>query len=256
MQRNVKRHWVVVLPALALLALLVASQVGAQGTTASIGGTVGDKRGPLPGATVAAKNTQTAFVYKTVAGEDGSFLLGGLPPGTYEITVYSEAYKAKTVTVTVLLGQANKVCFELTPEKVFVADATVVGDTTKVLVDTRSSTIATNITPQQMETLPMLNRNFLSFASLAAGISATQQDADGEGQGFTSAGAKPEAVNVYIDGTDFKNNLIKGGAFMQDVSRGNPFPQSAVQEYQVMTQNYKAEFGSASAAVITAVTKS
>jgi len=129
MQRNVKKHWLVVLPALLLLTLLVCNQAGAQGTTASIGGTVSDKRGPLPGATIAAKNTQTAFVYKVTAGDDGTFLLGGLPPGTYEITVYSEAYKAKTETVTVLLGQANKVNFELSPEKVFVGETTVVGET-------------------------------------------------------------------------------------------------------------------------------
>jgi hypothetical protein len=115
MQRNEKRRWFIVLPAVMLLTLLVCSQAGAQGTTASIGGTVGDKRGPLPGATVTAKNVQTAFVYKDTAGEDGSFMLSGLPPGTYEITVSSEAYQAKTETVTVLLGQANKVTFQLTP---------------------------------------------------------------------------------------------------------------------------------------------
>jgi hypothetical protein len=242
-------------PLLLLLLLLFCSQVGAQGTTASIGGTVTDKRGPLPGATVAAKNVQTAFVYRTTAGDDGSFVLAGLPPGTYEVEVYSEAYKPASQRVTVLLGQANRVTFELTPEKVFVENAAVVGEATKVLVDTRSSVVATNITPQQMQTLPMNNRNFLAFASLAPGITFTE-DTDREGQYFGSAGAKPEQVNVYIDGTSYKNNLIKGGAFMQDVSRGNPFPQSAVQEYQVMTQNYKAEYEQASAAVITAVTKS
>lgn len=253
MQGRMWRNWLIVLPAFLLLTLLVCSQAAAQGTTASIGGTVTDKRGPLPGATVTAKNTQTAFVYKTVAGNDGTFLLGGLPPGTYEITVYSEAYKERTVTVTVLLGQANKVNFELSPEQVFVAEATVVGQTDKVLVDTRTSTVATNITQQQMETLPMNNRNFLAYAGLAPGIEFTQ-NTDGA-QYFGSAGAKPEQVNVYIDGLSYKNNLLKGGAFMQDSSLGNPFPQNAVQEYQVLTQNYKAEYEQASAAVITAVTK-
>lgn len=255
MQRKTSKGIALVWSAFLVLTLLLCSQAGAQGTTASIGGTVGDARGPLPGATVTAKNTQTAFVYKVTAGEDGSFLLGGLPPGTYEITVYSEAYKEKTETVTVLLGQANKVNFQLTPEKVFVGEAMVVGETTKVLIDTRSSVVATNITPQQIDSLPMNNRNFLAFASLAPGISFTQ-NTDAPGQGFGSAGAKPEQVNVFIDGLSYKNDLIKGGAFMQDSSRGNPFPQNAVQEYQVMTQNYKAEYEKATAAVITAVTKS
>jgi hypothetical protein len=255
MKRKGRKHSAIAWSALLLLSLLICSQASAQGTTASIGGTVRDVSGPLPGATVTAKNIQTAFVHKTTAGNDGSFLLGGLAPGTYEITVQSEAYKPQTQTVTVLLGQNNKVNFQLKLDMVVVADATVVGETTKLLIDTRTSTIATNITPQQMESLPMNNRNFLAFASLAPGITFTQ-DTNAEGQYFGSAAAKPEAVNVYIDGTSYKNNLIKGGAFMQDSSRGNPFPQNAVQEYQVLTQNYKAEYEQATAAVITAVTKS
>ena len=254
MRSKAGRYFVIALAAL-LLPLLFGGQLWAQGTTASIAGTVTDKRGPLPGATVAAKNVQTAFVYRTTAGDDGSFVLGGLPPGTYEVEVYSEAYKPASQTMTVLLGQANRVNFELTPEQIFVGETTVVGETNKVLIDTRNSAVATNITPQQMDSLPYNNRNFLAFAGLAPGISFTQ-DTDAQGQYFGSAGAKPEQVNVYIDGLSYKNDIIKGGAFMQDSVRGNPFPQNAVQEYQVLTQNYKAEYEKAAAAVITAVTKS
>lgn len=249
-----RKHSAVVWSALLLLSLLICSQAGAQ-VTASIGGTVSDVSGPLPGATVSAKNTQSAFVYKTTADNDGSFLLGGLPPGTYEITVSSEAYKPQTQTVTVLLGQANKLNFQLKLDMVVVADATVVGETTKVLIDTRSSAITTNITPQQMDNLPLNNRNFLAFAALAPGVRFTD-NTDAVGQEFGSGGANPKQVNVFIDGLSYKNDIIKGGAFMQDSSRGNPFPQSAVQEYQVLTQNYKAEYEKAAAAVITAVTKS
>ncbi len=255
MRGNTRRHRLVAAPALALLALLVASTAGAQATTASIAGTVGDKSGPLPGATVTAKNVQTAFVYKATAENDGTFILSGLPPGTYEITVASEAYKPQTQTVTVLLGQQNKAKFELSPDKMFVAETTVVGETTKLLVDTRSTAVTTNITPRQIEELPQSNRNFLNFAQLAPGIQTTA-DTSAKGQYFTGGGANPSQVNVFIDGLSQKNDLIQGGAFMQDSSKGNPFPQNAVQEYQVLTQNYKAEYEKASSAVITAVTKS
>jgi len=253
MQRRARKHGTLAWSVL-LLGLLVCTQAGAQ-VTASIGGTVGEVGGPLPGASVSAKNVQSAFVYQTTAGKDGSYLLGGLPPGTYEITVSSEAYKPQTQTMTVLLGQTNRVNFKLKLDMVVVADATVVGETTKVLVDTRSSAIATNITPQQMDSLPLNNRNFLAFAGLAPGVRFTD-NTDAVGQGFGSGGAKGQQVNVFIDGLSYKNDIIKGGAFMQDSSRGNPFPQSAVQEYQVLTQNYKAEYEKAAAAVITAVTKS
>jgi outer membrane receptor protein involved in Fe transport len=255
MQRKTSKGIALVWSAFLVLTLLLCSQAGAQVTTASIGGTVADKTGPLPGATVSAKNVQTAFVFKTTAGENGSFNLNGLPPGTYEITVASEAYKPQTQTVTVLLGQQNKVRFELSPEKMFMAETTVVGETTKLLVDTRSSAVTTNITPQQIESLPQNNRNFLNFAQLAPGIQTTA-DTDAAGQYFTGGGANPKQVNVFIDGLSQKNDIIQGGAFMQDSAKGNPFPQNAVQEYQVLTQNYKAEYEKAASAVITAVTKS
>jgi hypothetical protein len=255
MKRKGRKHSAFAWSALLLLSLLICSQAGAQVTTASIGGTVADQTGPLPGATVSAKNTQTAFVYKTTAGNDGSFNLNGLPPGTYEITVSSEAYRPQTQTVTVLLGQTNKVNFQLSVDMVVFANATVVGEANKVLVDTRSSAVTTNITTQQMDNLPQNNRNFLSFAQLAPGIQTTT-DTDASGQYFTGGGANPKQVNVFIDGLSQKNDLIQGGAFMQDSSKGNPFPQNAVQEYQVLTQNYKAEYEKAASAVITAITKS
>ena len=54
----------------------------------------------------------------------------------------------------------------------------------------------------------------------------------------------------------FKNDVIQGGVVGQDSSRGNPFPQNAVQEFRVITQNYSAEYQKASSAIITAITKS
>ena len=54
----------------------------------------------------------------------------------------------------------------------------------------------------------------------------------------------------------FKNDVLQGGLVGQDSSRGNPFPQNAVQEFRVITQNYSAQYEKASSAIITAVTKS
>ena len=64
------------------------------------------------------------------------------------------------------------------------------------------------------------------------------------------------AVNVFIDGTSYKNDVLTGGVSGQDTSRGNPFPQNAVQEFRVVTQNFKAEDEKSASAIITAVTKS
>jgi len=255
MKRSPSTRALLYLPVLALAALLLGGTAGAQTTTASIRGIVSDDQGPLPGASVVAVNAQTGFRYEAVADVDGSYKLGGLAPGSYEVKVSSQAYKEQVQTIQVLVGQTSTVDFRLTLDAVFVENITIVGSATKLVIDTRSPEVATNITPQQMDDLPMNNRNFLSFAALAPGVSYTA-DNDAAGQEFRSGGSNPKQVNVFIDGLSYKNDIIKGGAFMQDASRGNPFPQNAVQEYQVLTQNYKAEYEKAAAAVISAITKS
>ncbi len=154
-----------------------------------------------------------------------------------------------------LIGQNVEADFVLSIESVYVESVTVIGEAAQLLVDTRSSEMAANITTQQIEQLPQSNRNFLSFATLAPGVGFTD-DENQTGKKFRSGGADARQINVFVDGMSFKNDLLQGGAFMQDSSRGNPFPQNAVQEYRVLTQNYKAEYEKASAAVITAITKS
>ena len=61
---------------------------------------------------------------------------------------------------------------------------------------------------------------------------------------------------MFIDGVSLKSNLQQGGIVGQDVSRGNPFSQLAVQEFRVLTSNFKAEYEDAGTAIITAITKS
>ena len=121
------------------------------------------------------------------------------------------------------------------------------------LVEVKTAEVATNVTQEQIQYLPQSTRNFLNFAALAPGVRIN----DDEFRKELRAGAlSSSATNVFIDGVSYKNDVIQGGVVGQDASRGNPFPQNAVQEFQVLTQNYKAEYEKASSAVITAVTKS
>src|SRR5260370_3734445 len=59
-----------------------------------------------------------------------------------------------------------------------------------------------------------------------------------------------------VHGSSLKNELTQGGVSGQDNSRGNPFPRSAIQEYRVISQNFKAEYQKATGAIITATTRS
>ena len=81
--------------------------------------------------------------------------------------------------------------------------------------------------------------------------------ADNEFRKEVTSGALPsQHTNVFIDGVSYKNDMILGGVVGQDASRGTPFPQNAVQEFQVLTQNFKAEYEKGGSSIITAVTRS
>jgi outer membrane receptor for ferrienterochelin and colicin len=258
MQRKISNHLASGLVVLSVLVLIICGQAGAQTTTSSIGGVVTDDRGPIPGAQVVAQNTENGFKYQTTADNDGAYRLNGLPPGSYEMGVSSEAYKEQKLTVRLLLGQSATANFRLTLDQVFLANVTVIGKAIPVLQEMRTPEVATNVTAEQIAFLPQSSRNFMNFASLAPGVNVVTKDNDNDPNhqgGFRSGGQDGRQVNVFIDGLSYKNDVLKGGAFMQDSSRGNPFPQSAVQEFRVLTSNYKAEYEKAAAAIITAVTK-
>jgi outer membrane receptor protein involved in Fe transport len=241
---------------LLLLSLALAVPAArAQTTASSLRGVVRDESGPVAKASIIAEGTESGFTYTAESGPNGRFSLPGLQPGVYTLTVASAAHEPQSRDVQVLIGQNVELDFVLAPGQVFTENVTVVGEAVQLLVDTRSSEVATNVTTQQIEALPQNNRNFLGLAALAPGVRFTD-DQDAAGQKFRSGGSDARQVNVFIDGLSYKNDVLPGGAFMQESSRGNPFPQNAVQEFRVLTQNYKAEYEKASAAVITAVTKS
>jgi len=234
-----------------LLALMLSLNAFAQTTTANVRGKVTNESGNvIPKAEINAVSTSSGFVHTVNADSNGSYLLGGLTPGTYNLVVAAPGYEPKSQDLTVLVGQTLDVNLRLTPTAVLTESITVVGNQ---LVDTRTSEIATNVTPQQIENLPQNDRNFLNFANLAPGVRMSSNPESKK----VSAGAQPaDQVNVFIDGVSFKNDVLPGGISGQENSRGNPFPQNAVQEFRVLTQNYGAQYDHASSAVISAITKS
>lgn len=245
-------HWIPTRAAAAALLLLVAAPAAlrAQATTATLSGTVSDTGGVVPGATIAAKDVESGFVTDATTGPDGSFALPGLRPGVYEVTVSMDQYKPQTRTVQLLVGQTVSANFRISPDLLVVEQVQVVGTR---LVETRTPEIATNVTSDQIRYLPQSTRNFLNFAALAPGVRVTPGD---DNKQMTAGALAASQTNVFIDGVSYKNDVIEGGVVGQDSSRGNPFPQSAVQEFQVLTQNYKAEYEKASSAIVTAVTRS
>ena len=239
---------------LAAFVLGAADPLPAQTTTGSIRGYVTAEGGAvIVGADVRARNTATGVERMATTNTRGFYSLSGLVPGQYALAVRHIGHRPMGQTVQVQIGQDLTLNFSLATSAVQLEELTV---SAAPAVETRSTEVATNVTPAQVEALPKSDRNFLALAVLAPGVRLTG-DRIGDTRKTISAGAQgPEQINVFIDGASYKNDILKGGVAGQDASRGNPFALNAVQEFRVITQNYKAEYQKASSAIITATTKS
>jgi Carboxypeptidase regulatory-like domain/TonB dependent receptor-like, beta-barrel len=242
------------------MATAMAVPAAAQTITASIGGQVTDGQGaPVANTVVTARNEGTNQTVTATTDSDGRYRLSGLRPGPYTISA-NVGGAAVSDRVTVEIGQSATL--DLKPAAAAVAegepppgaaagtDEIVV--TGRRLVETRTSEVATNVSQQQIRRLPQTDRNFLAFTQLAPGVKYNDSETN---RGFQSGASTASQVNVFIDGVNLKNSVLDQGVAGQQDSRGNPFAQLAVQEFRVLTQNYKAEYEQAGAAIVTSVTK-
>lgn len=236
----------VVLLALALgLALLPAAQ--AQTSGANLVGKVTDKNGaPLPGATVTVTQKETGFTRSTVSESDGTYRLPSVPVGTYTVTVELNGFATVTVEeVRLNVASQREINIDMSPATV---EETITVTAEAPLVQTEAA-IGTVVSDQQLENLPLNGRQFANLAILAPGTSlAYNSDPTKPGQ-LTIAlnGGIGRNVNFLIDGGDNTDDTI-GGALQN-------FNLESVQEFNIQTQQYKAEYGRSTGGVLTVVTK-
>ena len=248
--RQHPRFQIRALAAAAMLAFALPTL--AQLSSATVRGSVTADAKAQAGASVTATNLANGQVTRATTRTDGSYTLIGLQPGRYKVDVTAPGLAGKTQELTVLVGQTVDLDAALVSVGSTQLNAvTVVGSQS---IDRQTSEVGTNVTTKQIELLPQVTRNFLAFADLAPGV---RFDTDANGFVKVQSGAQnQDNINVFIDGVSQKNNILRGGVSGLDSTRGNPFPQSAIAEYKVISQNYKAEFDQVSSAAITAVTKS
>lgn len=226
----------------------------AQNTTGSIRGTVTGQGGaPIASAQIAARNTNSGVQRNAQSNDAGFYSLVGLVPGTYVVTVRRIGNAPQTRTVVVQIGATQQQDFALATQAAQLETQVITAASGK---ETNTSESATNVTQAQITKLPTASRNFLDLAQLAPGVTVTEDRVNGNFRTVSAGGQPPASVNLFIDGTSFKNELTTSGISGQDASRGNPFPRSAVDQYRVISQNFKAEYQNAASAVITATTKS
>lgn len=222
-------------------ALALAMPAAAQ-TTSTIQGHVD---GAAAGATVVLTDTNTGHQDTVKVDANGNYVLVGVPPSTYRVESGD-----KSVIVAVPLGQAVTADLIAVPENT--KDIVVTGSRAR---DVKTPAISTNISRFQLENLPNGDRNFLNFAALAPGVTVEAPTLGGKARRVQAGGVNSDNTNTFIDGISIKNLVNHGGTLGQNLSSGNPFPASAVDQFDVQTQNFKAEFEQSGSAVISSVTK-
>ncbi len=254
-----------------LVVAAVHQPVQAQVSTATLRGQVSlpaansGTAGAASGAgwSLVAVNQANGTTYRARIQPDGRYLLVGLAPGAYALRLTNEAGTVvKTDQITLAVGEiashdlaaATSADANAAEGETVVQLGTVTVAGSSIRQGVRDPQVGTTVSQKMIEALPQTTRNFLSAADLAPGVSFSS-DASGVSR-LQSGAQNSDHVNVFIDGVGQKNNILRGGLSGQDNSRGNPFPQSAIAQYKVLTQNYKAEFDQVSSAAITAVTKS
>src|SRR5437879_6451809 len=230
--------------------LSLASQVSAQSTTdGAVGGTVVDSSGAaVPNAKITAKNNGTNAIASATTDDTGYFRIGKLAPAEYTVTVEATGMAPFTAEhVTVLIGSVTELTAKL---NVASAGAIVEVSAEIPIVNTTSQEFSNVVNETAISNLPINNGRWSSFALLTPGAVN-----DGNGFGLISfRGISPLLNNSTVDGGD--NNQA---FFSEERGRtriGYTLPKAAVQEFQVNTSNYSAEYGRAAGAVINTVTKS
>lgn len=211
-----------------------------------IGRAVDNEGNPLPGATVTATETRTGFTRTVVTDSEGNFRLPSLPAGSYVVVIELSGFAAVTVE-EVRLNVATERQIDVTLSPSTLQEAITV--TAEAPLVQTTPAIGTVVSEQQLENLPLNGRQFANLAILAPGTSlAYNSDPTKPGQ-LTVAlnGGIGRNVNFTIDGGDNTDDTI-GGALQN-------FNLESVQEFNIQTQQYKAEYGRSSGGVLTVVTK-
>lgn len=247
------RHLCGMLALILGLVSLTSIASSAQTTTGNIRGYVtGPGGAPVADAQVAARLVATNETRRATTNESGFYYLAGLRPGSYELTVRRVGLAQQTRPVTMRIGETLDLNVSTT--EVATTLETVQVTSARTGTETRTSEVGTNISREQISNLPNFERNVLDLAKLTPGMSA--QAVNSTDKFLAAGGQPPEAINIFVDGASYKNDVLRGGVVGQDASKGNPLPQGAIDQFKVLTQNYKAEYQKAASAIIVATTKS
>ncbi len=226
-------------------------EVFGQATTGTLRGTVSDPNGQvIPGASVTVKNEATGVSPPTITTSDeGTFIVTNLLPGTYSVTVSTASgFKTKIVTeVQVRLGLETEIPVAL---EIGGAQETVtVTSSTEEIAQTNSE-ISSNFESRKVTELPSnaAGSGIDTLALNVPGVTPGFGNVNGNGITLSVNGNRARSNNFSIDGTDNNDLSIGGPSYFVSNTE-------LVQEFQIITNNFSAQYGRNQGAIINIVTK-
>lgn len=234
----------------AVLFLLIRQLAFAQGAaTGDLHVTVKDPKGSVvTNATVTVRNVAKGLERAGAGDGLGGYSVHLLPPGTYSVVVEAAGFaKAEATGVDITVGQMAELPVTLT---LAVGKETVQVSAQAELIETSRSSTTDTIGERRIENLPINGRNYIQFTLTDSQV---QRDAApnlgaAPTSGLNMSGQRGRSNLVNVDGADATDNSVNG--VRSTVS------QEAVQEFQIITNNYAAEYGRASGGVVNIITRS
>jgi hypothetical protein len=206
------------------------------------------KGGVVTNATVTARDESKALERATRDNSDGQYRILLLPPGQYTVTVEAPGFTRATVqSVAITVGQMAELPIILavagTQEVINVVSAA-------ELVETQRTSSTDTIEQRRIDNLPINGRNYINFALTDSRLARDDAPSIGAAptSGLNMSGQRARANLVNVDGADAVDNSTNG--IRSTVS------QEAVQEFQIITNGYAAEYGRASGGVVNIITRS
>jgi hypothetical protein len=232
------------------LGLLIAVPARAQQGTGELRGRVLDAQNAvLPGVAVVAKNEASGQFREVVSGADGSFFMSALTPGLYEVSAQLTGFKKyQRGGVRVEVGKTFAIDVQL---QVGGIEQEVTVTAESPLVDTTSKQIGGHVTSQELNDIPSINRNFTTYLGTLPGVTAFISTDSFGADSIRINGQGTQNVNYTLDGAG-NNDTFNGGNGGAQART----PVEAVQEFQLLTSQFDAEFGASSGGVVNAVSKS
>ncbi len=239
-----RTHDVYRLLSLAVSAGLLAGAAVAQTTGRIIGSVTDEQKGVLPGVTVEARGAALQGARAAATDQSGAYRLTLLPPGEYEVTFTLPGFATETRTgVTVGLAKDTTLDTVMHPA---VKESLVVSGEVPV-IDVSSTTIGTNLTSRSIDTLPT-GRNYTAIVAVSPGTSTDASNNNLDQNTITVYGSSGAENSYFIDGVNTTG--VEYGF------QGKELNYEFIQEIDVKTGGYEAEYGRSTGGIINVITKS